>query len=84
MNVNMFLIVVYALHNLLRTLKDAFLWKFNVSYNYVLIYDYTGLKKRYVIRQTPSQEIYTGQSSFLICFNSLVSELFKVLSYINT
>lgn len=45
MNVNMFLIVVYALHNLLRTLKDAFLWKFNVSYNYVLIYDYTGLKK---------------------------------------
>lgn len=24
MNVNMFLIVVYALHNLLRTLKDAF------------------------------------------------------------
>lgn len=45
MNVNMFLIVVYALHNLLRTLKNAFLWKFNVSYNYVLIYDNTGLKK---------------------------------------
>lgn len=50
MNVNMFLIVVYVLYNLLRILKDVFLWKFNVSYNYVFIYDYIGFKKRYVIR----------------------------------
>lgn len=91
MNVNMFLIVVYALHNLLRTLKDAFLWKFNVSYNYVLIYDYTGLKKRYVIRQTPSQEIYTGKSSFwfvltplcqnyLRCYHTSTHNLFTTSS----
>lgn len=50
MNVNMFIIVVYVLYNLLRILKDVFLWKFNVSYNYVFIYDYIGFKKRYVIR----------------------------------
>lgn len=50
MNVNMFLIVVYVLYNLLRILKDVFMWKFNVSYNYVFIYDYIGFKKRYVIR----------------------------------